>query len=132
MPFSLEFAKLASEAFWEKVTEGSALKSVLGSIASARMLNLSGPQFLHLYHGSIVAVCNNCNCPATAPSPLQVATWGQLLAQVRYQIPSYLGRAKRFSQPLSNNHTRVHATPHGRVRAGWPALLPRLLCDWAS
>lgn len=56
VPFPLEFARLVSEAFWEKVTEGPALKSVLSSIASARLPNLSGPQFLHLYHGSVVAV----------------------------------------------------------------------------
>lgn len=35
VPLPLEFAKLASEAFWEKVTEGPALKSVLSSVASA-------------------------------------------------------------------------------------------------
>lgn len=35
VPFPLEFAKLASEAFWEKVIEGPALKSVLSSVASA-------------------------------------------------------------------------------------------------
>lgn len=29
VPFPLEFARLASEAFWEKVAEGPALKSVL-------------------------------------------------------------------------------------------------------
>lgn len=68
VPFPLEF-RLASEAFWGKMTEGPALKSVLSFMASARLPNVYGPQFLHLYHGSIVSV-NDCKYPATVLSLL--------------------------------------------------------------